>query len=41
MISGDDLRAACASIGKTSEEQYIKTVAEQFPRACGACAHAP
>ena len=38
MISGDGLRAAYASISKTSEEQYMKTVAEQFP---GACAHAP
>jgi hypothetical protein len=38
VIPGDGLRAAYASIRKTSEEQYMTTVAEQFP---GACAHAP
>jgi len=38
VIAGDGVRAAYASIGKTSEDRYMKTVAEQFPRAC---AHAP
>ena len=30
MIAGDGLRAAYASISKISEEQYMKTVAEQY-----------